>query len=222
MTLTGEVWRSSATTVPASPHVIQVLTGAYVPDSGDIRLNGEPVSFRKPQDARDAGIETVYQQLAVIPALDIASNLYLGREDRRKGPMGSVLRMLDKKGMEKRAGESVRDLGIQTIQNMGQRSRNIRGHVRPMPSPCAALGSKSSSSMSHRCPRRQGVGHGVEMVKQLVTRAVGHPHLAHNMPQVWGSRTAPIKRLGVGAGVIHPRDPRTWVGRRDNDRPEAQ
>ena len=79
--------------------LIKCLTGAYVPDSGNITLNGQPVHFKKPQDAREAGIETVYQQLAVIPALDIASNLYLAREERRKGPLGSVLRMLDQSGM---------------------------------------------------------------------------------------------------------------------------
>ena len=60
-----------------------------------------------PKTPAMAGIETVYQQLAVVPALDIASNLYLAREERRKGPLGSVFRMLDKKGMERRAGESV-------------------------------------------------------------------------------------------------------------------
>ncbi|EBM0725705.1 sugar ABC transporter ATP-binding protein, partial [Salmonella enterica subsp. enterica serovar Senftenberg] len=60
--------------------LIKCLTGAYTPDSGEITLGGERVHFKRPQDAREAGIETVYQQLAVIPALDIASNLYLARE----------------------------------------------------------------------------------------------------------------------------------------------
>ena len=82
--------------------LIKCLTGAYQHDSGQLYLNGQEVSFKRPQDAREAGIETVYQQLAVIPALDIASNLYLAREERRAGPLGSVLRMLDKKGMAKR------------------------------------------------------------------------------------------------------------------------
>ena len=124
--------------------LIKCLTGAYVPDSGDITLNGQPVHFKKPQDAREAGIETVYQQLAVIPALDIASNLYLAREERRKGPLGSVLRMLDKKGMEKRAGQSVQDLGIQTIQNMSQAVETLSGGQRQAVAVAraAAFGSK--------------------------------------------------------------------------------
>ncbi len=76
--------------------LIKCLTGAYQQDSGQVYLDGEAVEFKRPQDAREAGIETVYQQLAVIPALDIASNLYLAREERRPGPLGSVFRMLDK------------------------------------------------------------------------------------------------------------------------------
>ncbi len=56
-----------------------------IPDEGEIRLDGEVVHFRSPLDARRAGIETVYQDLAVAPALDIATNLFLGREKRRPG-----------------------------------------------------------------------------------------------------------------------------------------
>ena len=69
-----------------------MLSGALVPDEGEIRLDGEVVHFRTPLDARKAGIETVYQDLAVAPALDIAANLFLGRELRRRGPLGGVFR----------------------------------------------------------------------------------------------------------------------------------
>jgi fructose transport system ATP-binding protein len=188
--------------------LIKCLTGAYIPDSGELTLNGEPVSFRKPQDARDAGIETVYQQLAVIPALDIASNLYLGREDRRKGPLGSVLRMLDKKGMEKRAGESVQNLGIQTIQNMGQAVETLSGGQRQavavaraaafgskvivLDEPTAALGVKESGMV-------------LDMVKQLRDKGLSVILISHNMPQVWDvADRIHIQRLGGRAGVITP------------------
>ena len=124
--------------------LIKCLTGAYQHDSGQLYLNGQEVSFKRPQDAREAGIETVYQQLAVIPALDIASNLYLAREERRAGPLGSVLRMLDKKGMAKRAGAAVQELGIQTIQNMGQAVETLSGGQRQAVAVAraAAFGSK--------------------------------------------------------------------------------
>ncbi len=188
--------------------LIKCLTGAYVPDSGTITMNGEPVRFKKPQDSRDAGIETVYQQLAVIPALDIASNLYLGREERRKGPLGSVFRMLDKKGMEKRAGESVQNLGIQTIQNMGQAVETLSGGQRQavavaraaafgskvvvLDEPTAALGVKESGMV-------------LDMVKQLRDRGLSVILISHNMPHVWEvADRIHIQRLGGRAGVITP------------------
>lgn len=188
--------------------LIKCLTGAYVPDSGELRLEGRPVAFRKPQDAREAGIETVYQQLAVIPALDIASNLYLGREDRRKGPLGSVLRMLDKKGMEQRAGESVQNLGIQTIQNMGQAVETLSGGQRQavavaraaafgskvvvLDEPTAALGVKESGMV-------------LDMVKQLRDSGLAVILISHNMPHVWEvADRIHIQRLGGCAGVITP------------------
>jgi fructose transport system ATP-binding protein len=75
--------------------LIKCLSGAYTLDGGELSIDGHAVNFRNVQDARDVGIETVYQTLAVIPALDIASNLYLAREERRPGPLVSVLRKLD-------------------------------------------------------------------------------------------------------------------------------
>src|SRR6188472_3758790 len=81
--------------------LIKALSGAVIPDAGEILLDGKPAHFKSPIEARRAGIETVYQDLAVAPALDIATNLFLGREQRRPGPLGSVLRMIDKQAMKK-------------------------------------------------------------------------------------------------------------------------
>src|SRR6185312_4141041 len=64
--------------------LIKALSGAVIPDSGEILLEGRPVRFRSPMEARLAGIETVYQNLALSPALSIADNMFLGREMRRK------------------------------------------------------------------------------------------------------------------------------------------
>ncbi|WP_082589076.1 ATP-binding cassette domain-containing protein [Nostocoides sp. Soil756] len=188
--------------------LIKCLTGAYLPDSGAIHLEGKRVHFRRPQDARDAGIETVYQQLAVIPALDIASNLYLGREERRSGILGSVFRMLDKGGMEKRAGQSVQDLGIQTIQNMSQAVETLSGGQRQavavaraaafgskvvvLDEPTAALGVKESGMV-------------LQMVKQLRDSGLAVILISHNMPHVWEvADRIHIQRLGGCAGVITP------------------
>src|SRR5579863_9159306 len=70
--------------------MIKALCGAVIPDSGEIRLAGQVVHFRSPIDAREAGIETVYQNLALSPALSIADNMFLGREMRATGPVGRV------------------------------------------------------------------------------------------------------------------------------------
>jgi ABC-type sugar transport system ATPase subunit len=87
--------------------LIKCLTGAEVPDEGEIFLDGKPVHFKRPQDSRAAGIETVYQNLAVSPALDVAANLFLGREERKKGLLGSVFRVVDQKGMRQKAKDEL-------------------------------------------------------------------------------------------------------------------
>jgi len=188
--------------------LIKVLTGAYQPDSGEIRMDGEVVNFKRPQDARHAGIETVYQTLAVAPALDIASNLYLAREERRAGVLGSVLRMLDKKGMKDRAQASVRELGIQTIQNMGVAVESLSGGQRQavavaraaafgskvvvLDEPTAALGVKESAQV-------------LRLVEQLRERDLGVILISHNMPHVWEvADRIHVQRLGRCAGVITP------------------
>jgi fructose transport system ATP-binding protein len=189
--------------------LIKALTGALAPDAGEIRLDGKAVSFRRPQDAREAGIETVYQTLAVAPALDIASNLYLAREERRRGPLGSVFRMLDKKGMRERAQQSVRDLGISTIQNMSATVESLSGGQRQavavaraatfgskvvvLDEPTAALGVRES-------------GQVLRLVEQLRDRGLGVILISHNMPHVWEvADRIHIQRLGGCAGVITPR-----------------
>ena len=71
--------------------LIKVLAGAVIPDAGEVLMDGKPVHFRSPIEARNAGIETVYQNLALSPALSIADNLFLGREKRKPGPLGQHL-----------------------------------------------------------------------------------------------------------------------------------
>lgn len=189
--------------------LIKAMSGALVPDAGEIRLDGEVVTFKRPQDARAAGIETVYQNLAVSPALDIASNLYLAREERRPGVLGSVFRMLDKKGMVARSEAAVRELGIATIQNMsvaveslsgGQRqavavarAAAFGGKVVILDEPTAALGVKES-------------GQVLRLIEQLRERNLGVILISHDMPHVWEvADRIHVQRLGGCAGVISPK-----------------
>ena len=106
------------------------LSGAQIPDEGTVLVDGAPVRLRSTADARRVGIETVYQNLAVAPALDIASNMFLARERRRKGPLGSVLRMLDTKAMKQEAAAELANLGISTLQDVDQAVETLSGGQR--------------------------------------------------------------------------------------------
>ena len=189
--------------------LIKALTGAVIPDAGQVLLEGKEVHFRRPQDARDAGIETVYQTLAVAPALDIASNLFLGRERRRAGPLGSVLRMLDKKGMRDAASSAVGELGIGTIQNMQQTVETLSGGQRQAVSvaraaafgskvvvldePTAALGVKESNQV-------------LAMIRQLRDKGLPIILISHNMPHVFEiADRIHVARLGKRGAVLNPK-----------------
>jgi fructose transport system ATP-binding protein len=188
--------------------LIKCITGALTPDSGTITLAGEPVSFRRPQDARDAGIETVYQTLAVAPALDIASNLFLGRERRRPGVLGSWFRMIDSAGMRRDAKEEVARLGIGTIQNIRQAVETLSGGQRQavavaraaafgskmiiLDEPTAALGVRESNQV-------------LQLIRDLRDRGLPVILISHNMPHVFAlADRIHIQRLGRRAAVVTP------------------
>jgi fructose transport system ATP-binding protein len=189
--------------------LIKCLTGAEVPDGGSIEIDGAPVSFRRPQDGRHAGIETVYQTLAVSPALDIASNLFLGREIRKKGPLGSIFRMLDQSGMKKMAKEEIMALGIGTIQNIGQAVETLSGGQRQavavaraatfgqkliiLDEPTAALGVRESAQV-------------LKLIQTLRDRGIPVILISHNMPQVFEvADRIHVQRLGRRAAVVTPK-----------------
>ena len=126
--------------------LIKCLSGAMIPDEGEIELEGQPVHFKRPNDARAAGIETVYQTLAVAPALDIASNMFLGRERRRAGPLGTWLRMMDKAGMRRDARSTIQGLGIGTIQDITQTVETLSGGQRQAVAVARAVSDTSFSA----------------------------------------------------------------------------
>jgi fructose transport system ATP-binding protein len=188
--------------------LIKALSGAIQPDEGEIRLDGEPVTFRTPLDARRAGIETVYQDLAVAPALDIAANLFLGRELRRGGPLGSLVRMVDKRAMRREAGRHLAELKI-GIQSIKVPVENLSGGQRQgvavaraaawgkrvviMDEPTAALGVRETAQV-------------VELIKRVRDRGLGVILISHDMPHVFElSDRIHIMRLGRRAAVVTPR-----------------
>jgi fructose transport system ATP-binding protein len=188
--------------------LIKCLTGAEIPDEGEIKLNGEVLHMKRPQDAKHYGIETVYQGLAVSPALDIASNLYLGRELRRPGFSGKVLRMLDMKTMRTRTRAELDRLGISTLQDVTVAIENLSGGQRQavavaraaafgskvvvLDEPTAALGVRESNQV-------------LDLIRRLRNEGIPVILVSHNMPHVFDvADRIHIQRLGKCAGVITP------------------
>jgi fructose transport system ATP-binding protein len=178
------------------------------PDAGTIKVDGEEVRFNSTQEAREAGIETVYQTLAVAPALDIASNLFLAREERRAGVLGSVFRMLDTGGMKRKAKQHIDELGIRTLQNINQSVETLSGGQRQVVAVArtAAFGSKvvildePTAALGVR-----ETGQVLRLVNDLKARGLGIILISHNMPNVFETADRiHVQRLGGRAAVISP------------------
>jgi fructose transport system ATP-binding protein len=188
--------------------LIKALSGALVPDEGEIRLDGRAVHFRSPIDARREGIETVYQDLAVAPAMTIAENLFLGRELTRFGRVGHWLRILDKRRMVEEAQRHMADLKI-GIRSMTQPVETLSGgqrqgvavarsaafarHVVIMDEPTAALGVKEGNMV-------------LELIRRVRDRGLPVILISHNMPHVFEvADRIHVQRLGRRAAVLNPK-----------------
>jgi fructose transport system ATP-binding protein len=188
--------------------LIKSLTGAVIPDSGSLYLSDEEVKFHSPLDARRAGIETVYQELGVSPALDITQNLFLGREQRRPGIMGSVFRQLDKKAMREKSATQMTDLGIR-IQSIRQKVETLSGGQRQavavarvaawatrvviMDEPTAALGVRETNQV-------------LDLILRVRENGLPVVLISHNMPNVFQvADRIHIHRLGRRVALVDPK-----------------
>jgi fructose transport system ATP-binding protein len=189
--------------------LIKAICGAVIPDEGEIKLDGKPLKFKSPMEAREAGIETVYQNLALSPALSITDNMFLGREIRKPGILGQFFRMLDRPAMEKRARDKLTELGLLTIQNISQAVETLSGGQRQgvavaraaafgskvviMDEPTAALGVKESRRV-------------LELILDVKRRGLPIVLISHNMPHVFEvADRIHIHRLGKRLCVIDPK-----------------
>lgn len=190
--------------------MIKAVSGAAVPDEGQVWLDGKEVRFSSPIEAREAGIETVYQTLAMSPALSIADNMFMGREIRKSGFAGKWFRQLDRGAMEKFARDKLSELGLMTIQNINQTVETLSGGQRQgvavaraaafgskviiLDEPTAALGVKESRRV-------------LELILDVKSRGIPIILISHNMPHVFEvADRIHVHRLGRRLCVIDPKE----------------
>jgi len=206
---TGEVLAIIGDNGAGKTTIIKCLSGAMTPDAGTMLVDGREMTFRSTQEAREAGIETVYQTLAVAPALDIASNLFLAREQRRSGLLGSVLRMLDTGGMKRQAKQYIDDLGISTLQNINQAVETLSGGQRQAVAVARAAAFGGKVVILDEPTAALGVretGQVLRLIRDLRERGLGIILISHNMPNVFEvADRIHIQRLGRAVGVITPK-----------------
>jgi len=186
--------------------LIKILSGVLQPDSGEILVNGEHVHLHSPVAARSVGIETVYQELAVIPMMDIAENLFLGREERIGGWLGRLLPIINRRAMQRQAREQLNSLKINLGGSLRQRVETLSGGQRQgvavsravlfgrriviLDEPTAALGVCESRAV-------------LELVQTINSRGMSVILISHNMPQVFElSNRILVLRAGRRAGVV--------------------
>ncbi|MGE3872167.1 MAG: ATP-binding cassette domain-containing protein [Parvibaculaceae bacterium] len=189
--------------------LIKALNGAITPDHGEIWLDGQPVHFRGPQDARAVGIETVFQSLALSPALSIADNMFLGREYLVPGVLGKLFRLSDRKKMQVFARKKLSELGLMTIQDINVAVESLSGGQRQgvavaraaafgskvviMDEPTAALGVKESRRV-------------LDLILDVRKRGLPIILISHNMPHVFEvADRIHIHRLGRRHAVVDPK-----------------
>ena len=180
--------------------LVKILSGALQADAGEIRIDGERVDLHTPVVARAHGIETVYQDLAVVPMLDVAENLFLGREVRF-----ARLPFIDKRSMRRQARAHLQTLNI-GIPSVRQRTETLSGGQRQavavarapvfgrriviLDEPTAALGVRETAAV-------------VEVIRRIKEHGLSIILISHNLPQVLElSDRVMVLRAGRNAGSV--------------------
>ncbi|HYP48486.1 MAG TPA: ATP-binding cassette domain-containing protein [Thermoleophilaceae bacterium] len=188
--------------------LVKTLVGVHPPDSGEILFEGRPVQINTPQQARELGIETVYQDLALAAEIDPSANMFLGRELMRSGPLGK-LGFLDKAAMRRRSEEAFRDLGV-SIQDTTARVANMSGGQRQgiaisravtwaskvvfMDEPTAALGVVQTRNV-------------LEQIKRVREHGLAIVLISHNLPEIFEvADRIEVLRLGERVARLRPTD----------------
>jgi len=186
--------------------LVKILSGAQKQDSGTMKLRGKEVHFSSPRDARAAGIETVYQDLALAPDLDVASNLFLGREIVMPPPLG-WFDIYNQRAMREQAAIHLKSLKVnlrsirQTVDTLSGGQRQSVAVARAvfwgkdiiiLDEPTAALGVAQSGMV-------------LELMKRVRDKGTAVIFISHNMPHVFevADRMVVLRR-GRRAGTLYP------------------
>ena len=197
----GEVVALAGDNGAGKTTLIKAISGVYKPSAGEIRLRGEPVSFSTPQEAREKGIETIYQDLALADNLSIGANIFLGREPMRRA--FGFLPVLDRRKMADAAKQTMALLDFHVnrldapVSNFsgGQRQAVAIGRavywnaqILIMDEPTAALG----------VPEQRKV---ISLIHQLKAQGRGVIFISHNLQDIFAvSDRIVVLRRGVQAG----------------------
>jgi len=186
--------------------LVKTLVGVHPPDSGEIVFEGRPVEIHTPQQAREIGMETVYQDLALAAEIDPAANMFLGREILRGGALGK-LGFLDKAEMRRRSEDAFRDLGVR-IQDTSAPVANMSGGQRQgiaitravtwaskvvfMDEPTAALGVVQTRNV-------------LEQIKRVREQGLAVVLISHNLPEIFEvADRIEVLRLGERVARLRP------------------
>jgi ABC-type sugar transport system ATPase subunit len=187
--------------------LINTLTGVYPQDSGQIFFEGREIHLHGPQDARNLGIETVYQDLAIAPHLDSVANMYLGREIRLGGLLGKM-GFLDQKAMVENSSDYLQRLRVRipdptrpmTTLSGGQRqgvavARSVMwaSKVVIMDEPIAALGVAQATMV-------------LDLIREVRNSGIPVVFISHNMPHIFEvSDRIVVLRLGEVVAQLDPK-----------------
>lgn len=196
---------------------VKLLSGDVAPTHGTIRVRGESVNFASPSDARDLGIETVYQDLALAGHIDVGGNLFLGREPTRGGVVGKIFGILDLKTMATQAEQALADLKVRLpsvrapIGTMSGGQRQATAIARTalwgsqlliLDEPTAALGVQESEK-------------ALRLIEDVASRGIPLIMVSHNVEHVFrvATRVIVFRQGRLAADLsIHETNPEEVVG----------
>jgi simple sugar transport system ATP-binding protein len=186
--------------------LVKTLVGVHSPDRGEIRFGGQPVDIHTPHDARDLGIETVFQDLALAAEIDPAANMFLGREVLRPGLLGK-LGFLDKATMRRRSDEAFDNLGVR-IQDTSAPVANMSGGQRQGIAICRAVTWASKVVFMDEPTAALGVvqtRNVLDVIKRVRDHGLSVVLISHNLPEVFEvADRIEVLRLGRRVARMRP------------------